>query len=51
MICTIVLSKVCFRRYLEHGDYFLDQLEATFLDKIYAYNGKPLFHLVETSFF
>ena len=30
---------------------FFDQLEPTFLANFYAYNGKPLFCLVETSFF
>ena len=28
----------------------LDQLEATFLASVYAYNDKPLFRIVETSF-
>ena len=33
------------------GNYFLDQLEPTFLANVYAYYGKPLFRLAKTSFF
>ena len=44
LICTIRLSKVCFRRELQFGKYFFDQLEAIFLANVYAYNKKPLLH-------
>ena len=43
--------KFVFADNLEYLNYFFDQLEPTFLGNVYAYNGKPLFHLVETSSF
>ena len=51
LICTIRLLKLCFRRLLEFGNYFFDQLKPTFLTNFYVYNGKSLFRLVEASFF
>ena len=51
LIWKICLLEVSFRRQLEIGNYFFDQLEPTFLANYDTYNGKPLFRLVETSFF
>ena len=52
--CLIAFSLhnfFCFWRQLELENYFLGRLEATFLSNFHSYNEKPLFRLVETSFF